>query len=155
MIKTLVKKHLFEMYRSFFYDYRRNKAKTKGRIIMSIVGYALIMVGLLGGLFGGMSYALAGPLVTSGMGWFYFMITGGVAILYGAFGSVFNTFSTLYLSKDNDLLLSMPIPIKSILISRLLGVYVMGWIYSSVVMIPAVIIYYLFAYLIKLFLSFN
>lgn len=145
MIKTLVKKHLFEMYRSFFYDYRRNKAKTKGRIIMSIVGYALIMVGLLGGLFGGMSYALAGPLVASGMGWFYFMITGGVAILYGAFGSVFNTFSTLYLSKDNDLLLSMPIPIKSILISRLLGVYVMGWIYSSVVMIPAVIIYYLFA----------
>ncbi len=145
MIKTLVKKHLFEMYRSFFYDYRRNKAKTKSRIIISIVGYALIMVGLLGGLFGALSYSLAGPLVASDMGWFYFLITGGVAILYGAFGSVFNTFSTLYLSKDNDLLLSMPIPIRSILVSRLMGVYVMGWMYSSVVMIPAVIIYYITA----------
>ncbi len=145
MIKTLVKKQLFEMHRSFFYDYRRNRAKTRKGIIASIVGYVFLMVVVLGGIFGSMSYALAGPLVSSGMGWFYFLITGGVAILYGAFGSVFNTFSTLYLSKDNDLLLSMPIPIRSILVSRLLGVYVMGLVFSSVVMIPAVIIYYITA----------
>ncbi|MBR2281101.1 MAG: hypothetical protein IJ863_00605 [Spirochaetales bacterium] len=143
MIKTLVKKQLFEMHRSFFYDYRRNRAKSKRGTILSIAGYVFIMVVVLGGLFGSMSAALAGPLVASGMGWFYFLITGGVAILYGAFGSVFNTFSTLYLSKDNDLLLSMPIPIRNILASRLLGVYFMGWMYSSVVMIPAIIFYYI------------
>ena len=61
---------------------------------------------------------------------------GLLAVLLGAFGSVFNTYSGLYLSKDNDLLLSMPIPVRSIMVSRLLGVYLMGLMYSGVVMLP-------------------
>ena len=36
-----------------------------------------------------------------------------LAIVLGAFGSVFNTYSSLYLAKDNDLLLSMPIPVRT------------------------------------------
>ena len=56
---------------------------------------------------------------------------GLLAVLLGAFGSVFNTYSSLYLSKDNDLLLSMPIPVRSIMASRLLGVYLMGLMYSG------------------------
>ncbi len=145
MIKTLLKKQLMEMHRSFFYDYRRNKARTRKGMIIAIAGYVFIMVVVLGGIFGVLSYSLAAPLVGAGLGWLYFLITGGIAIIYGAFGSIFNTFSTLYLAKDNDLLLSMPIPVRSIMISRLLGVYVMGWVYSSVVMIPAVVIYYITA----------
>ena len=39
----------------------------------------------------------------------------------GAFGSVFNTYSSLYLAKDNDLLLSLPIPLRVIISSRLLS----------------------------------
>ena len=34
----------------------------------------------------------------------YFLIMGMIAIALGTFGSVFNTYSGLYLSKDNDLL---------------------------------------------------
>ena len=55
-------------------------------------------------------------------------------------GSVFNTYSGLYLSKDNDLLLSMPIPVSTIMAARLLAVYLMGLMYSSVATLPAAIV---------------
>lgn len=63
----------------------------------------------------------------------------------GAFGSVFNTYAGLYLPKDNDLLLSMPIPISALVGARLFGVYLMGLLYSAVVILPAVIVYWVTA----------
>lgn len=51
----------------------------------------------------------------------YFAMMGLLASFFGVFGSVFNTYAGLYLAKDNDLLLSMPIPIRTILCARLLG----------------------------------
>ena len=77
------------------------------------------------------------------MKWLYFLIMGMIAIALGTFGSVFNTYSGLYLSKDNDLLLSMPIPIRGILTIRLASVYLMGLMYSAIVMLPAVIVYWI------------
>ena len=103
------------------------------------------MVGILGGMFALLSCALCGAFVAVGMGWMYFCLMGLLAILLGAFGSVFNTYSGLYLSKDNDLLLSMPIPVRSIMVSRLLGVYLMGLMYSAVVILPAIIVYWVTA----------
>ena len=76
------------------------------------------------------------------MDWLYFTIMALLAIVLGAFGSVFNTYSSLYLAKDNDLLLSMPIPVRTILLSRLLSVYLMGLMYSGVVLLPAMIVYW-------------
>lgn len=63
-------------------------------------------------------------------------------MLLGAFGSIFNTYAGLYLPKDNDLLLSMPVPVSSLVAARLSGVYLMGLMYSAVVILPAVIIYW-------------
>ena len=59
----------------------------------------------------------------------------------GVVGSVFITYSTLYQAKDNDLLLSMPIPVSKILFTRLFGVYVMGLLFEVLVMIPALIVW--------------
>ena len=58
---------------------------------------------------------------------------------------MFNTYAGLYLAKDNDLLLSMPIPVPVLMASRLLGVYLMGLMYSGVVLLPAVIVYWIVA----------
>lgn len=79
------------------------------------------------------------------MDWLYFSLMGLLAILLGTFGSVFNTFSCLYLSKDNDLMLSLPIPVNVLMVSRLLTVYLMGVMYSIVVILPAVIVYWITA----------
>ena len=40
----------------------------------------------------------------------YVAVMSLIALMLGVFGSVFNTSAALYLPKDNDLLLSMPIP---------------------------------------------
>ena len=62
-----------------------------------------------------------------------------------AFGSVFNTDAGLYLLKDNNLLLAMPIPVAALVGSHLIGVYLMGLLYSVVVIFPAIIVYWITA----------
>ena len=140
MTRILVRKQLAEIFRTYFYDAKKNKARSKGAVIAYFILFAFIMVGLLGGMFTFVSILLRGT-ITSGYGWFYYLMLALVAICLGAFGSVFNTFSGLYLSRDNDLLLSMPIPVRSIMVSRLLTVFLMGLMYSGCVSIPAAIVY--------------
>ncbi len=142
MLKLLVKKQLFEIFRSYFYDAKKNKARTRGATIGYIVLFVLLMAGLLGGMFGVLSNTMCGPLAALDMNWLYFVIMGMMAVFLGAFGSVFNTYSGLYLAKDNDLLLSMPIPVRVIMTSRLLSVYLMGLMYSGIVILPAILVYW-------------
>ena len=148
MLGTLLKKQFLELFRNFFYNARKNKARTKKQIIAQIVLYFLLFYGFLGaGVFGGMAYGLSSALVSAGHSWMYFLVMSSVAIVMGVFGSVFSTYSSLYLSTDNDLLLSMPIPVKDILISRLAGVFLVGMLYSSIVMIPTLVVYFITAQL--------
>ena len=141
MLKTLVKKQLMEIFRSYFYNAKTNKKRSTARIIAYILLFAALMIGL-GGMFTGLSVSLCAPLTQAGMGWLYFALMSLLAIFLGAFGSVFNTYSGLYFAKDNDLLLSLPIPVRTLMASRLLTVYLMGLMYSAVVILPAVIVYW-------------
>ena len=141
MLKTLVKKQIFEVFKGYFYDAKKNKMRSKAAIAAWFVFFAVIMVGVLGGMFLALSLSLCGPLSDASMDWLYFLIMGIISILLGAFGSVYNCYTALYLSKDNDLLLSMPIPIKTIVASRLLNVYFMGTMYLLTVMIPMNLVY--------------
>ena len=141
MTKILLRKQLAEIFRTYLYDAKKNKARSKGKVITYFVLFALLMVGLLGGMFTFVAIMLRST-IAAGYGWFYYLIFALAAVCIGAFGSVFNTFSGLYLSRDNDLLLSMPIPVRTIMASRLLGVYLMGLMYSGVVILPAVIVYW-------------
>lgn len=145
MLKVLLKKQLREIFRSYFYDAKKNRRRSKGSAIGLIVMYVLLMVGVMGGMFSFIAVGICGPFLQAGMDWLYFALMGLMAVFIGAFGSVFNTYSSLYLAKDNDLLLAMPIPVRCIMASRLLSVYLMGLMYSAVAIVPAVIIYWIFA----------
>ena len=142
MLKVLLKKQFTEMFSSYFYDPKKNKARSKASTIGYIVLFVFIMVGVLGGMFTALSISICRPLSQAGVSWMYFTLTGLIAIALGTFGSVFNTYTGLYLSKDNDLLLSLPIPVNALMTSRLLGVYLMGLMYSAVVTVPAVVVYF-------------
>ena len=142
MLNVLLKKQLTEIFRSYFYDAKKNKARSKGAIIGYILLFAVLMVGVLGGMFTMLSLSMCAALSDVGMDWLYFALMALLATLLGAFGSVFNTYSGLYLAKDNDLLLSMPIPVGTIMLSRLLSVYLLGLLYTAVVILPAVIVYW-------------
>ena len=142
MLKLLLKKQLLEIFRSYYYDAKKNKARSKAATIAYIAMFAVLMVVVLGGIFTLLSVKRCAPMAQAGMGWLYFALMGLLAVFLGVFGSVFNTYASLYLAKDNDLLLSMPIPVSVLLVSRLLGVYLMGLLYSGIVILPAVIVYW-------------
>lgn len=145
MLKTLLKKQMAEIFRAYLYDAKKNRKRSKASVLLLFLMYVLIMVGVLGGLFTYLSLMLCGTFVQAGIGWLYYVLMGLIAVALGAFGSVFNTYAGLYLSKDNDLLLSMPIPIRHLLASRLMSVYLMGLMYAAVVIVPAVIVYWITA----------
>ena len=145
MTGILLKKQLYEIFRSYFYDAKKNKPRSKAATIGFFVLYAVLMVGILGGMFAALGIVLCLPLTAGGYGWLYFTLVSVLAVLLGVFGSVFNTFSGLYQARDNDLLLSLPIPVRSILAARLLGVYLMGLMFSGVVLLPCVIVYWVMA----------
>ncbi|MBR3059653.1 MAG: hypothetical protein IKG89_03490 [Oscillospiraceae bacterium] len=145
MLKLLLKKQLSEVFKSYFYDAKKNRMRSKGAVIAWFLFFFVVMVGVLGGMFTALSLSLCGSLVGAGMGWLYFLLMSGIAIVLGAFGSVFSTYSGLYLSKDNDQLLSLPIPVRTIISARLVNVYLMGTLYSAVVLLPMLIVYWIVA----------
>lgn len=141
MLKTLLKKQLYEINRSFFYDQKKNKARSKAASAVFILLYAFLMIGIISGGIAVFAALVCAPLIKLGFGWFYLLIFSAFSLFLGIFGSVFNTYAGLYRAKDNDLLLSMPIPVSAIMFSRLLGVYLMGLMFSGVVIVPAIIVY--------------
>ncbi len=114
MLKVLLKKQMAEVFRSYFYNRKTNKARSKANSIVLFILFAFLMIVVLGGTFTAIALGVCFGLTAASMGWLYFVLMSGMAIVLGAFGSVFNTYSGLYLPKDNDLLLSMPISVRTI-----------------------------------------
>lgn len=144
MLKILVKKQLYEIFKGYFYNAKKNCMRSGFAVACWFIFFIAIMVLLLGGIFGVMAFGLCLTLTELGLDWMYFLFMGLITVLLGTFGSVFNTFAGLYLSKDNDLLLSLPIPVRTIVISRLINVYIMGAMYASVVILPTYGVYFFF-----------
>ncbi|MCQ2567784.1 MAG: hypothetical protein MJ127_05225, partial [Mogibacterium sp.] len=142
MVRLLVKKQLMEVFKGYLYNTKKNKARSRFSIVAWFLLFAFLMIVILGGLFTIMALNLCKGLSSADVSWLYFSIMSCLALVLGAFGSVFTTYAGLYLAKDNDLLLSMPIPVRDIITARLANVYIMGAMYSGVVMIPTIAVYW-------------
>ena len=129
-----------EIFRQFLYDYKKNRTRSRGSIIGAFALFGLLVFGLLGGFFIFLSLQLV-DVVYMGFGWMYFLIFGMLGIVLGIVGSIFNTYAGLYLAKDNDFLLSLPIPARTIVASRVFSVFLMGLLYSGTVTLPAAAVY--------------
>lgn len=145
ILKTLVKKQMLELNKFYFMDAKTGKRRSKGSTI-GVISVFVVLFAIIGFMFFEVGAMLVKPLYQSGLTWLYFVIMMGVSILMGVFGSVFNTYASLYKVKDNDLLLAMPIPTRYILFARLLGVYLMGLLYSALVFVPTLIAYFVYCY---------
>lgn len=143
MLKALIKKQMLEV--RAMYTQRKTKKGTDSKRTGSkgmIVLFAIIYIFTLGGIFG-LSFLIGEPLMEKNLAWIFFMIMNIMAFLVGIIGSVFTTAGTLFNAKDNEFLQAMPIPPSYILLSRMISVYIMSLIYSSIVTIPAVIFYFI------------
>ena len=78
MLKLLLKKQLMEVFRSYFYDAKKNKARSKGTTIAYIVMFVLLMVGVLGGMFAVLAaWVLLGESISA------MQAAGGAVVLLG------------------------------------------------------------------------
>ena len=66
MLNTLLKKQLTEIFRSYFYDPKRNRARSKAGVIAYFILFVAIMAGLLGGMFTFLSLSICGALSAAG-----------------------------------------------------------------------------------------
>lgn len=142
MMGTLLKKQIMEVFSWVYFDRKNGKSRSKSGIILYAALYLFIFI-FLGFAFYQFADALCKPLADVGLGWLYFALMGLIAVALGVFGSVFNTYSSIYSAKDNDFLLSLPIPPAKILAVRLLGVYLMGLMYELIIAVPTAIVYFI------------
>ena len=141
MVRVLIKKQLLELWQSYLINGRTGKARSKKGIAL-FTGLLVLLFGGLGLAFFIMANALGSAILNNGINWLYFALMGILTIALGVFGSVFNTYAALYLPKDNELLLSLPIPGDQLLIARLASVYTTGLMYSAWIWIPVMIAYW-------------
>lgn len=142
MVKALLKKQMLELNAFYFH----NKKSGKRRSPVGTVLFTLLMVflfALLGFSFFGVAWTLAESFIPKGLAWLLFALMSTFALVLGIFGSVFQTYAALYRAKDNDLLLSLPIPPSRILLVRLMGTFFTGLLYEALVMIPTAIAFWL------------
>ena len=139
MIKALLKKQLLELFSGFVNKDKSAKSQGKGAragiiVILGIAGISMLM------MFFSFAYMLS-QLISDGSGWLYFSVTGLLASLFGIMGSVFLTYNTIYEAKDNDLLLSMPIPPRILLFTRLTGLYLNCLLFEALITVPSFIVF--------------
>ena len=141
MIRILMKKQLKMLFSGFFIDRKTGKSRSKGAVVLGIIGYVAVLQCCMGAMFGMEAYSVCEPLCSAGLDWMYMAMMSMMALTIGILGSVFNTYASLYQAKDNDLMLSLPIPVRAILFARLSGVYIMGAMFAVTAMVPGIIVY--------------
>ena len=128
MIRALLRKQLRELGAAFLRSSKTGKARSRA----SAVGYALlfaVLVVVLMLCFAGMALPLASVLLPAGLDWLYFASMGLTALLVSVLASAFTSYSGLFQSRDNELLLSLPIPPAVIFGVRVSTVYLACLIY--------------------------
>lgn len=114
------------------YKQRRTKAKTIGfAFLMLYAGAAYAF------LFYGYFSAISRPYYEAGLGWTYFAMFAITDFMLMFVGSIFAAKAQLYEAKDNELLLSMPIPPSAILASRMLTLLLINFVFNLITAIPA------------------
>ena len=114
MLKTLLRIRIAALLAAFTGQSRKRKSQTKGKL----VGYALLMLYCFCAfvfLFYASFSQLAAAFFPAGLGWLYFAMFAIMAFALMFIGSVFTAKSQLFEAKDNELLLSMPVPPSMIL----------------------------------------
>jgi len=148
MLKTLIKARLLSLFASPGKNKKKNgKKKVTAnsigkKILIGILAIYIIAVLFLA--FGMIFFSLCEPYHAAGIDWFYFAFAGILSFAFMFIGSIFMTQSQLYDAKDNELLLSMPVPPKYILGSRIITLYLYNLLFEILVMLPAGALYVYF-----------
>jgi len=142
MLRILIKSRLDALLYAYFHP--RNKKKKSaynakmsgtGQIIMLCLLFAYVFWALMQ-MFYEVFLIMCRPLLENGMGWFYFSFGGVMAFGFGVICSLLMVHKQLYDARDNDLLLSMPVKPRDILVSRLVMLWVQTFAFEMMILLP-------------------
>lgn len=145
MFKTLLKLQFAEIFGTMTGTGRKNREKRSKGILskgLLIALYAFLIVIFFATFFG--VFLMLAVSLDSDSGWFYFTVMTAIAVLMCVLLSVFSTYTQLFVSRDNELLLSMPIPPRFIVASRMVSLLIFNFALSLTVLIPAAVVYPIF-----------
>ena len=138
MLKTLLRVQLASLKNQLTGGSRRKQKPGKGRALLLVV-LLLYAFGTFGFLFYENFSALAAAFHGVGLDWLFFSMAGLMCFGLMFVGSVFTAKAQLYEAKDNDLLLSMPIRPRDILISRMLLLWLITMFFGLIVSMPVLL----------------
>lgn len=139
MLKVLVKQRLSMLLTWFTGSVGVIKKPSKWKA----AAFALLMLyafGALGFLFWHIFDTIAMPFHVFGLDWLYFSFAALMSFGLMFIGSVFSAKAQLYEAHDNDLLLSLPIPPRDILMSRLVMLLVINLALGLLAAVPAAMV---------------
>lgn len=140
MFKALLLTRFQMLFSAMFRGSKTKKQRGIGfKILIGI--FVLYILAALGGLFFVLFYSLCEPLCAAGLSWLYFSLMGILVAALCFVGSVFAAQTQLFEARDNELLLSLPIPPRLILLSRLLTLLALNYLFEALVAVPAAIVY--------------
>lgn len=142
----LVRIKIFGSITSMLNFMRGREAKGKGFNIGTAIIIAIILIAFLMmmGFSFGVAMLLGYEMSTKGCLWLFFPMGFISSAVFALIGTIFAAQSYLFDANDNNLLLSMPIKPSSILISRMLALYVLNFIYSTIIFLPVGLAYGIF-----------
>ena len=150
MLKALIKKQANELFAILFLGASRSQSKKKkkkssgkGNAIAKAILFGLLFLVLFAGVCV-WAFAMGDTLVKMNFEWMYFIIFGLFALMASIAFNAFVSYNMVFKARDNTLLLSMPIPPRLILFSRMAILFMNCLIFISLFWLPAVLIYQIF-----------
>lgn len=138
MLKTLLRKNLQEVGALYFKDKKGGGKRTGGALIGLIVLYVIVFL-TLALSFGGMA-ALFLSAAPAGSEWIAWAVMGILSVVMASVLNAILSYVQLFMAHDNEMLLSMPIPPGTLVLSRMVSVYVMGLVYAALAWLPTMFV---------------
>ena len=141
MLKTLIKMQFSALASQTIMRTRKGRATNKtspGKIIL----YSLLLLlcfGYLSVIFGVIFLMLESMTAETAQNWSMTALASFMSMILCFVGTIFTTQSLIFNSKDNDLLISMPIPPRLILLSRITTLAIMNYIFALMIFLLATI----------------
>ena len=122
---------------------RGRTAKGKGFNVGTafIVAIIVIAFGFMMVFSFGLAMLLGYQMTEKGVEWLFFPMAFASSGIFSFIGTVFAAQSYLFDAKDNELLLSMPIEPSEVLLSRMISLYLLNFVYANMLFLPVGVAY--------------
>ena len=140
LLMTLIKKQFMELSTLFSMGKRRSKRGSAGGFAFTLILYAVIALSLGASMYA-LAESLSPVLLGQGEDWKLFVMMDILGIALATLITMFSADLTLFRAKDNEILLSMPIPPGYILLARMAPLYVIALMFTASGVVPAVMVY--------------